>query len=127
MAKEMHLSRRERQIMDIIYRRGRATVVEVCGDIPGRLSLNTVRTLLTIMEDKGYLRHTKKSHYFIFHPVRPRKAAGRSAFKRVVGIFFDGSLEKALVAYLADPGAELSAEQLKGLSDLISRAHKEGK
>lgn len=127
MDKQTHLSRRERQIMDIVYARGEASATRVLRDMSDPPSRAAVRTILRILEEKGHLRHTKKSREFIYHPVRPRKRAGRSAMKRLLNTFFDGSLEQAVAAHLNDPRANLSADELNRLVELIRQARKKGK
>ncbi|GMU22496.1 MAG: BlaI family transcriptional regulator [Phycisphaerae bacterium] len=121
---DLHLSRRERQIMDIIYARGQASASEVVEDLPDPPTRTAVRTLLRILEDKGHLKHNKRGREFIYQPVRPRSRAAQSALRRVLRTFFAGSLEKALVVHLADPSAELSAEELKRLAELIEEARR---
>src|SRR6516225_59513 len=102
------LSRRERQIMDIVYRRGHATAADVLADLPDPPSKTAVRTLLRILEAKGHLRHRQEGLAYVYLPSRPRVQAGRSALRRVLQTFFDGSLEKAVAAHLIDSGEELS-------------------
>lgn len=127
MASEMDLSRRERQIMDIVFARGQASVNEVYGDMPDPPTRMSVRTLLRILEDKGLLKHRIAGRQFIYAPTHPRKRVGRSALRRVLRTFFDGSLEQAVAAHLTDHGANLSANELKRLGDLIRRAQRKGK
>ena len=119
---QQHLSRRERQIMDAIYARGHASAIEVWQSLADRPSRTTVRTLLRILEEKGHLRHEKRSRQFIYRPVRPRRRAGQSALRRVLQTFFDGSLEKAVAAHLSNPSGKLSDEELQRLVDLIKEA-----
>jgi BlaI family transcriptional regulator, penicillinase repressor len=117
-----HLSRRERQIMEAIYAKGEATasdVLEALDDPPTRTA---VRTFLSILENKGYLTHTKRGREFVFHPTQERESTGQSAFGRVLETFFGGSLEKAVASYLADPKSEISPDELKRLSALITKA-----
>jgi predicted transcriptional regulator len=121
------LSRRERQIMDIIYARGAATAAEVHGDLADPPSRTAVRTLLRILEDKGHLTHRQDGLRFVYQPSRPRGPAGRSALKRVLRTFFDGSLEKAVAAHLADAASELGPDELARLARLIERARKKGR
>src|SRR5262249_50085903 len=120
------LSRRERQIMEIVYRRGRATAAEVLAELPDPPTKTAVRTLLRILEDKGHLKHRQDALAYVYEPSRPRDQAGRSAFRRVLQTFFDGSLEKAVAAHLGD-AADLSADELERLADLIRQARKKGK
>jgi len=124
---EEHLSRRERQIMDIVYARGQASAVEVYADLPDPPSKTAVRTLLRILEDKGHLKHKQEGLRYIYQPSRRRGHAGRSALQRVLHTFFDGSLEKAVAAHLGDSASDLSAEELARLADLIHEARKKGR
>ncbi len=126
MEEPVRLSRRERQIMDVIYARGKATASEVWGDLPDPPSRTAVRTLLRILEDKGHLAHTQQGREYVYHPLQQRKAAGQSAMRRVVRTFFGGSLEKAVAAHLSDPNAELSKDDLQRLQALIRDAKKRG-
>ncbi len=127
MDTHIHLSRREREIMDIVYARGQASATEVLEDMPDLLTRSSVRTMLRILEEKGHLKHTKKSREFIYQPIKPRKRAGQSAMRRVLKTFFDDSLEKAVAAHMADPGAELSASELNRLGKLIRQGQRKGK
>jgi predicted transcriptional regulator len=124
MEETRHLSRRERQIMDIVYGRGSASAIEVWQDLTDRPSRTAVRTLLRILEEKGHLRHEKRGRQFVYQPVRPRQRAGESAFRGVLTTFFDGSLEKAVAAHLARPDAELSTDEIDRLAELINEARK---
>ncbi len=119
-----NLSRRERQIMDVIYARGEASVVEVAAGLADPPGLTAVRTLVTILEEKGHLTHTKRGREFIFQPTVPRKRAGRSAMRRVLQTFFDDSLESAVANHLSDPTARISDDELKRLAALIRQARK---
>jgi len=121
------LSRRERQIMEIIYRNGQATAVDVHAALPDPPSKTAVRTLLRILEDKGHLQHKQEGLAFVYSPSRPRDQAGRSAFSRVLETFFEGSLEKAVAAHLGEATGQLSAEELDRLAELIRQARKKGK
>jgi BlaI family transcriptional regulator, penicillinase repressor len=116
------LSRRERQIMDIIYARSAASALEVQGDLPDPPSNTAVRTLLRILEAKGHLKHRQEGMKYIYRPSRPRGRAGRSALQRVLQTFFDGSLEKAVAAHLGDPATDLSPVESERLIDLIRQA-----
>ena len=124
---ERDLSRRERQIMDIVYARGKASATEVMRELPDAPTKPAVRRMLTILEDRGHLRHAKKGREFIYAPVRPRLQAGRSALRRVLATFFDGSLEKAVTFHLSDPKSDLSDQELRQLADLIRGARKKEK
>ena len=124
---EAHLSRRERQIMDIIYRRGKASAVEVMNDMTDPPSYSAVRTFLRLLEEKGHLKHIKQGAKYIFEPTRSRRQAGRSAVKRVLQTFFDGSTEKVVAALLDVSSSNLSDEELNRLAELIEEAKKEGR
>src|SRR4051812_13183458 len=124
--REESLSRRERQIMDIVYARGEASAVDVLGDLADPPSKTAVRTLMRILEEKGHLTHRQEGLTYIYRPSRPRSRAGRSALQRVLQTFFDGSLEKAVAAHLGDPASDLSPEELERLADLIAQARKRG-
>jgi predicted transcriptional regulator len=121
------LSRRERQIMDIIYSMGQATASDVLEQIPDDPTRTTIRTLLRILEEKGHLTHLKRGREFVYSPKQARERVGQSAFHKVLRTFFDGSLEKAVAAHLSDPSAELTTSELERLNALIQAAKKKGK
>ena len=123
MTKPLHtvLSRRERQIMDILYRRGRATASDVMADLTGNPSYSTVRTQLRVLEDKGHVRHEEEGLRYVFMPATPRRAARRSALKHLVDTFFDGSAEQVVAAVLGGEGSRLSDEELDRIAELIKR------
>ena len=118
------LSRRERQIMEVIYARGEATATDVLASLHDAPTRTAVRTFLRILEDKGHLKHKKRGREFVYHPVRHRETAGQSAFQRVLQTFFGGSIEKAVAAHLADPDAEIPSEELRRLASLVDQAKK---
>jgi predicted transcriptional regulator len=120
------LSRRERQIMDIIYRRGQATANDVVAEMPDPPSRTAVRTLLRILEDKGHLRHRSEGLTYVYLPSRPRNQAARTAFRQVLKTFFEGSLEKAVAAHLVDPTGDLSPQELERLAEIIQQARQKG-
>lgn len=122
MAEHSHLSRRERQIMDIVFRLGQATVSDVIGAMADAPTRTSVRTLMRILEDKGHLKHRKSGRAYVYQPTQARQRVGRSALRRVISTFFDGSLEQAVAAHLSDPGVKLTAEQRRRLADLIRQA-----
>lgn len=119
------LSRRERQIMDILFRRGRASAAEVMADLADDTAYSTVRTQLRVLEQKGHVRHEQEGLKFVYTPVVRRHAARKSALRHVVETFFDGSPEKAVAALLGGEAAKLSDEELDRIADLIARAKKE--
>jgi predicted transcriptional regulator len=123
---EEHLSRRERQIMDIIYRRGQASALEVLQDLADPPSKTAVRTLLRILEEKGHLEHVQEGQTYIYRPRQSRRQAGKSALQRVLETFFGGSLEQAVAAHLGDENTDLSPEELARLARLIQEARKKG-
>jgi predicted transcriptional regulator len=121
------LSRRERQIMDIIFRRGQATALEVLRDLPDPPGKTAVRTLLRILEDKrGLLEHVQEGQTYIYRPRQSPQQAGQSALQRVLETFFGGSLEQALAAHLSDEAVQLSPEEMARLAKLIQQARKKG-
>ncbi len=119
---DVHLSRRERQIMDIVYAGSQASATDVHRALPDPPSRTAVRTLLRILEEKGHLKHTKQGRAYIYRPVRPRQRAGQSALRRLLNTFFDGSLEKAVAVHIADPKSKLSPDELKRLAALVREA-----
>jgi BlaI family transcriptional regulator, penicillinase repressor len=123
---EEALSRRERQIMDVVYALGEATAAEVADRLPDPPTRTAVRTMLRILEQKGHLSHRQEGLKFVYRASRPRARAGRTALERVLRTFFDGSLEKAVAAHLGDAANELSAAELDRLADLIEQARKKG-
>jgi predicted transcriptional regulator len=123
---EQHLSRRERQIMDVIYARGKASALEVLADLPDPPTKTAIRTLLRILEQKGHLEHEQVGQTYIYQPRRPREHAGKSALQRVLDVFFGGSLEQAVASHLSEP-ANLSDAELKQLASLIQQARKSKK
>jgi predicted transcriptional regulator len=128
MAKSLHavLSRRERQIMDILYRRGRATAGEVMEELPGSPSYSTVRTQLRVLETKGHVRHEEEGLRYVYIPVLARHAARKSAVRHLVETFFEGSTAKAVAALLGGDASRLTEEELERIAALIERARKEG-
>jgi predicted transcriptional regulator len=128
MADAAQLSKRERQIMDVIYAHGEATVTQVLAGMPDPPMRGALRTLVRILERKGHLTHRQQGREFIYRPTQPRGQAGRSALGRVLDVFFAGSLENAVAAHLSDPrrSGKLTAEELDRLSNLIEQAKKQG-
>src|SRR5918996_1915188 len=113
------LSRRERHIMDILFRLGRATADEVMRELSGDPSYSTVRTQLRVLEDKGHVRHEEQGRRYIYMPAVARSTARRSALRHVVDTFFDGSVEKVVAALLGGDAARLSDEELNRIADLV--------
>ena len=125
MASTDPLSRRERQIMDIIYARGQATAAEVTAAIADPPSYSAVRALLRILEQKGHLRHQQDGPRYVFLPTVSRDRARRSALRNLVRTFFDGSSAQAAAALIDQ--AQLSDEEFDGLAEAIDKARKEGR
>jgi predicted transcriptional regulator len=119
------LSRRERQIMDILYRRGKATAAEVMEELPGDPSYSTVRTQLRVLESKGHAKHEEEGLRYVYSAAVPRHAARRSALRHLVDTFFDGSAEKAVTALLGADGARLSDDELDRIAAAVDKARKE--
>ncbi len=129
MPKTLHstLSRRERQIMDILYRLGRATANEVMAELPGEPSYSTVRTQLRVLVNKGHVRHEEQGLRYIYLPTVPRHAVRQSALRHLIETFFEGSAEKMLSTLLGSGSSKLSDEELNRLADLIDKAKKGSK
>ena len=129
MSKQPHegLSRRERQIMDIIYRRGRVSAADVLAGMSDAPSYSAVRALLRILEEKGFLEHRQAGQRYIFAPTTPVESAGRSALRHLVDTFFKGSTEKAVATLLGMSAADLSDEDLDRLQAMIAEAKREGR
>jgi len=108
--------------MDIIFARGEATAAEVNAALPGQPSYSTVRTLLRIMEEKGYVRHRADGQRFVYLPTRTRAAESKSALKRVVKTFFEGSVVEAVAALMDTADGRLPAEELKRIEAIIKKA-----
>jgi predicted transcriptional regulator len=126
-AHERGLSRREREIMEVIYRRGQATAAEVLEDLPEPPSYSAVRAMLRILEEKGHLRHEQEGPRYVFLTTVPREQARRSALKQLVRTFFDGSTEQAVAALLDLSSRKLSDAELDRLARVIDRAREEGR
>ena len=120
------LTRRERQIMDVLYRRNRATAAEVMAELTGEPNYSTVRTQLRVLEDKGHVRHEEEAGRYVYAPALPRHAARKSALKHLVETFFDGSAEQVVAAVLGGEASRLSDEELDRVSALIDKARKDG-
>lgn len=121
------LSRRERQIMDYLFRSGSATAAEVLENIPDPPGYSAVRAMLRTLEQKGHVRHRADGPRYVYEPTLPREAARRSALKHLVQTFFDGSTEQAVTALLDGSERKLSAGELARLSTLIEQAKREGR
>jgi predicted transcriptional regulator len=121
------LTRRERQIMDILYRRGRATAAEVMEEMPGDPHYSTVRTQLRVLEEKGHVRHEEQGMRYVYTPAVPRRSARKSALKHLVDTFYDGSPEQVVAALLGGDTSRLSDDDLARIEELVAKARKEGR
>src|SRR5690349_23746229 len=120
------LMRREREIMDILYRRGRATAAEVLEDMASPPTYSAVRALLRILEEEGHIKHVQEGPRYVYLPAVTRNDARKSALSHVVTTFFDGSVEQ-VVATLVESSRKLSKDELDRLAQLIEKAKKEGR
>jgi len=119
------LSRRERQIMDILYKLERASVGEVLAKMAGKPSYSTVRAQLRVLEEKGHVRHEELGLRYVYVPAVPREVARRSALRHLVETFFDGSTEKVVAALLGGEVARISPQEFDRLARLIAKGRKE--
>jgi BlaI family penicillinase repressor len=122
-----HLSRRERQILDLLYKAGKATAADVLAGLPDPPSYSAVRAMLRILEDKGHVRHDLDGLRYVYMPTVGRDRAKRSALKHVVNTFFDGSAAQVMAALFEMSPSQLGDEELARLKDLIDNAGKDGK
>ncbi len=122
-----HLSRRERQIMDIVYSRGQATAADVQEALPDPPGYSAVRAMLRLLEEKGYLKHEQDGPRYLFKPTLAREKARKSALKQMLETFFDGSTEQAVAALLNLSKTKLDKDELDRLSQMIETAKKEGR
>jgi predicted transcriptional regulator len=121
------LSRRERQIMSVVHRLGRATAADVLAEMPEPPSYSAVRAMLRILEDKGQLKHEQDGPRYVYSTTMPVERAGRTALRDVVSTFFAGSAEEAVATLIDMNERKLSGEELDRLADLINRAREEGR
>ena len=120
------LTRRERHIMDILFRLGRATADEVMRELSGDPTSSTVRTQLRVLEAKGHVRHEEVGRRFVYMPIAPRASVRRSALRHLIDTFFDGSTEKVVAALVGGDVARLSEEELSRIAGLVEKAKKGG-
>ncbi len=113
------LSRRERQLMQIVFARQQATVQEICAALPDPPTPMAVRRMLAILQEKGHLRRLKRGREFVYLPRQSRARAGLKALRQVLETFFESSAGRALAAHLERPGAELSDDEVERLAGLI--------
>jgi len=127
MAKTPSLTRREREIMDILYRRGRASAQEVLDDLPDPPSYSAVRALLRLLEERGHVKHSVDGQRYVYAPAVARSDARKNALAHVVKTFFAGSVGEAVAALVDTSRSKLSRDELERLSEIIERAKKEGR
>lgn len=120
------VSRRERQILDVLYRLRRATAAEIQQAMPDPPSYSAVRTLLRILEDKGHIRHEQEGTRYVYLPTVKRDHARRSALRHVLNTFFEGSATQAIAALIDEDSKRLSEADWERLTNIIERARKEG-
>ena len=125
--KHLQLGRRERQIMDSVYSRGRASVSDVRSDLPDPPSYSAVRAMLGLLEEKGYLRHQQQGLKYVYLPADDTGKVSKSALQHLVRTFFGGSPERAVAALLEMSDNKLSAKEKSYLSQLIKKAQQEGR
>src|SRR5882724_4460400 len=125
-AKPHSLTRRERQIMDLLYKLERATVGQVLAKLADKPSYSTVRAQLRVLEEKGHVRHEEHGLRYVYIPAVPRDVARRSALRHLMETFFEGSAEKTVAALLGGEISRISSEELDRLSRLIAKSRKEG-
>jgi predicted transcriptional regulator len=123
----LHLGARERQIMEVVYQRGEASVADVLGAIPDPPSYSAVRTMMRLLEEKGHLRHKEAGRKFVYMPVVAPERARRSAVRNLLATFFDGSVTNAVASLIDIEKGKLSDDDLDRLAKLIDRAKKEGR
>jgi BlaI family transcriptional regulator, penicillinase repressor len=125
--KDRGLSRRERQIMEALYRLGKASAADIRGALPNPPSYTAVRTHLTILQDKGHVRHRSEGPRYIYEPVVPREEMAKTAVEGVLLTFFGNSVERFVATLLDRKESQISPEQLDRLAQVIERARKEGR
>jgi predicted transcriptional regulator len=119
------LSRRERQIMDVLYERGRATAAEILAALPDPPSYSAIRALIKVLEDKGHVKHQEDGPRYVFTPSVPRSKARRNAVKHLLQTFFDDSAGEAVASLLGLSAGKLKPEELDKIEELIARARKD--
>jgi predicted transcriptional regulator len=121
------LTKRERQIMDALYRLGRATAAEIMAEVPAAPGNSTIRTQLRVLERKGHVRHEEEGLRYVYLPTVPRRAARRSALKHLVDTFFDGSTAKVVAALLGGEASRVSDAELRRIADLVKAARSDSR
>jgi BlaI family transcriptional regulator, penicillinase repressor len=125
-ARPVHLSRRERQIMDILYRHGRATAADVRSELPDRPSYSAVRALLRILETKGHIRHETEGLRYVYVPSVARERAKRSALRHLLHTFFDGSAAEVMAALIEISPKGMSEREIERLKQVIDSRRSKG-
>ena len=120
------LSRREREILEVLHRKGRASVTEVLEELPDPPSYSSVRSILSILERKGHVQHHEEGKRYLYAPTEPAHTAARTALVQVVQTFFGGSLERAVKTFLSDQETAITNEELQRLVAMIEEAQREG-
>jgi len=126
MTNAAELSRRERQIMDSLYTRGRATVNEVREDLPDPPTDKAVRRMLEILEEKGHVARRKVRREYVYRPTQAKKRVGRKALRHLLDTYFEGALDQAIAVHLGSKDADISDETLDRIAQLISEARRKG-
>ncbi|MEQ1748855.1 MAG: BlaI/MecI/CopY family transcriptional regulator [Prosthecobacter sp.] len=122
MKNNTHLSRREREVMDLVFAQGEATLSQISEGMESPPTRPALRSILTILEGKGHLKHRQEGREFIYLPVHSREAVGQSTLSRVIGTFFDGSVSQALAAYLSHSKTKLSQDEVTELRRFLDQA-----
>lgn len=125
MAHRPSLSRRERQIMDALYKLERASVSEVLEALPGKRHYSTIRAQLRVLEEKGHVRHIEQGLQYVYSPVVPRNIARRSALRHLVDTFFQGSAESVVSALIGGEAARLSPQEIERIAGIVEESRKE--
>lgn len=122
MKNPTHLSRREREVMDLVFAQGEATLSQIMEGMESPPTRPALRSILTILESKGHLKHRQEGREFIYQPVHSRAAVGQSTLHRVIGTFFGGSVSQALASYLSHPQTKLSKDEVAELRRFLDEA-----
>jgi predicted transcriptional regulator len=125
--RHVNLSRRERQIMDVLFQRGSMAAAEIHEALPDPPSYSAVRAMLRVLEDKGHVKHQEEGLKYVYAPVVAREKAKRSAVKHVMETFFNGSAEQIVAALLDVSSTKLTRDELDRMAEMIEKAKKEGK
>jgi predicted transcriptional regulator len=123
---ERDLGRRERQILDVIYRLKSASVAEIRAQLPDPPSYSSVRTMVTLLESKGFLRHTREGTKYIYAPTRSWASASRSALRHIINTFFSGSASDAVAAILDSSANKMDRQEIDKLLLVIEQAKDQG-